>query len=450
MANATNINPLPAPWFFFEDTTAATTEAGEPGFSCGYSVGKTVWYKFSVATTKQIVLTTAGSNFDTVMAVYEDTGGMTLVEQLCNDDYYNRHLQSRITFEANANTTYYVGVGGYSGDYGLLNLHMAIPDWAGSYYAIEEVPFTHQISTMTATESGTDGQVPACDLNESDNTIWYLHSQGTSQTVFFDTASTDFDTTISVWRKTGPVTMDFVTCDDDSGIGLTSQVQVDLQAGETYYIIVGEYAGAYGEPIGDWTTGGNLDFGMTTFGDVPHNHAFFEYIEGFADAGITGGCSASPPRYCPGGAVTRAQMAVFILRAINGPGYSPPPAAGIFSDVPANYFQPWIEAFYNLGITGGCGTSPLRYCPNGYVTRAQMAVFILRGMYNSSYTPPAATGVFSDVPADFFQPWIEDFYNHGITGGCGTSPLRYCPNNLVTRGQMAVFIDRGFWIPLLP
>ena len=50
-------------------------------------------------------------------------------------------------------------------------------------------------------------------------------------------------------------------------------------------------------------------------------------------------------------------------------------------------------------------------------------------------------GLFADVPSDDpFAPWIEQVYNEGITGGCGTDPLRYCPLDRVSRGQMAVFL----------
>jgi len=70
------------------------------------------------------------------------------------------------------------------------------------------------------------------------------------------------------------------------------------------------------------------------------------------------------------------------------------------------------------------------------------------------YVPPACTGVFSDVtcPGGFAVNWIEQFYADGITAGCGTNPLRYCPDSTVTRAQMAVFVEKamrgtGTWSP---
>jgi hypothetical protein len=75
-----------------------------------------------------------------------------------------------------------------------------------------------------------------------------------------------------------------------------------------------------------------------------------------------------------------------------------------------------------------------------------MAVFLLKAHLGSGYVPPAATGtVFSDVPASAFAAdWIEDLYARGITGGCGSNPLRYCPTNPNNRQQMAVFITKTF------
>ncbi len=75
-----------------------------------------------------------------------------------------------------------------------------------------------------------------------------------------------------------------------------------------------------------------------------------------------------------------------------------------------------------------------------------MAVFILKTL--GIYYPPFSSQVFDDVPTGSFAwDFINEIYNQGITGGCSVDPKLYCPNSLVTRGQMAVFIDRGFLEP---
>jgi hypothetical protein len=113
-----------------------------------------------------------------------------------------------------------------------------------------------------------------------------------------------------------------------------------------------------------------------------------------------------------------------------------------FADVPTSHWAwKWVEAVYAAGITGGCATAPLRYCPDASVTRGQSAVFLLKAKEGSAYVPPAATGVFADVPAtNGFAPWVEELFRRGVTGGCATNPLRFCPGTSVTRGQSAPFL----------
>jgi CSLREA domain-containing protein len=123
-----------------------------------------------------------------------------------------------------------------------------------------------------------------------------------------------------------------------------------------------------------------------------------------------------------------------------------------FTDVPPNHmFWKYIEAFYDAGITTGCSQTPLKFCPLANVTRGEMAVFIERAMGTFNPTPNP-TGMFDDVPYPgqpaFFQAFIEEFYNDGITTGCAVNPLRFCPQDNVTRQEMAVFIVRAFGIPL--
>lgn len=185
----------------------------------------------------------------------------------------------------------------------------------------------------------------------------------------------------------------------------------------------------------------------TIFTDIVAEYWAWPWIERLYNAGVTGGCSSSPLMYCPEAPVTRAQMAIFILRGIHGSAYVPPAASGtLFADVPAGAFAAdWIEQLSVEGVTAGCGGG--NYCPDINVTRAQMAIFLLRGEHGNTYTPPAGTGtVFSDVPSGAFAvDWIEQLALEGITGGCGGG--NYCPDQNVTRAQMAVFLVKTFALP---
>jgi hypothetical protein len=181
---------------------------------------------------------------------------------------------------------------------------------------------------------------------------------------------------------------------------------------------------------------------LADFSDVPADGLFHDYVTVLIKNGITAGCGGG--NYCPASAATRAQMAVFLLKSLYGSSYVPPPAIGLFLDVPVeDPFAPWIEKIYDLGVTAGCGGD--NYCPASPVTRAQMAVFLLKTREGATYTPPPAIGVFGDVPpSDPFAPWIEQIYSENITGGCSTTPLLYCPGSAVTRGQMAPFLVKTF------
>ena len=198
-----------------------------------------------------------------------------------------------------------------------------------------------------------------------------------------------------------------------------------------------------------------LDSGRTTtwtlhvggsFADTPTDNLFYSYVETVFHRGITGGCGGGS--YCPGEPALRKQMAVFLLKAKYGVAYTPPPAAGIFTDVPASdSFAPWIEGLYNAGITGGCSSSPLMYCPDQAVLRKQMAVFLLKTLKGPAYVPPACVGIFGDVPcSSTFALWIEDLANRQIAAGCGNG--NFCPDGPNTRGQMAAFLTKTFELTL--
>ena len=140
-------------------------------------------------------------------------------------------------------------------------------------------------------------------------------------------------------------------------------------------------------------------------------------------------------------------MAVFLEKGLHYPNsFAPQNLTPTFTDTVGHWAEDWIETLKNDGITSGCGLGI--YCPEDSVTRAQMAVFLLKAKYGSSYTPPTvglSTG-FSDVPVSYWAAaWIKQLALDGITGGCGNG--NYCPDDSVTRAQMAVFLVRIFNLP---
>jgi hypothetical protein len=191
---------------------------------------------------------------------------------------------------------------------------------------------------------------------------------------------------------------------------------------------------------------GTLALGwFADFADVDQSDGFHDYVEKVFRNGITAGCGGGS--YCRDAPVTRAQMAVFLLKAEHGSNFVPPVCAGTFLDVTCpGPFTDWIEQLSSEGIPGGCGGR--NYCPDSAVTRQQMAAFLLKTKHGSTYVPPDCTGLFSDVGCPgLFASWVEELYAEQVTGGCSTAPLLYCPANPNTRGQMAVFLVKTFNLP---
>jgi hypothetical protein len=127
--------------------------------------------------------------------------------------------------------------------------------------------------------------------------------------------------------------------------------------------------------------------------------------------------------------------------------------------------QRYIEVMVRRGYTKGCGATAdpqFAYCPTLAVTRAQMAVFLIRAKMNNVF-PTTLSGIplaapygdnfgvftptvayFSDVPADAFAPFIQKMRELRITNGTGGAT--FSPNASLTRKEIATFVVRAFFL----
>ena len=160
-------------------------------------------------------------------------------------------------------------------------------------------------------------------------------------------------------------------------------------------------------------------------------HRFADDIVWAFDNGITTGCKRNPPLYCPDDEVTRAQMATFLDRALGLPGTS----EDFFTDDENSSHERAINRIAAAGITTGCGGR--KYCPNDPVTRAQMATFLDRALDLDR----TSEDFFTDDEDSSHERAINRLAASGITTGCAAT--RFCPNKIVTRGQMAAFLHRA-------
>ncbi|MGE5278700.1 MAG: S-layer homology domain-containing protein [Acidobacteriota bacterium] len=214
-----------------------------------------------------------------------------------------------------------------------------------------------------------------------------------------------------------------------------------------------------------------------SFKDVPRSQLFYKKIETVFHNAITVGCTVSS--YCPDDDVPRDQMAIFLARAIAGGGANVPVSGSVggkpyncapggvslYADVsPTSIACKSIHYIAAQNVTTGCSAG--LYCPTQLVTRAQMAIFVAKGtvapaggagvplaytdpVTHVSYSCDAASpnSLFADVtPADSFCKHVNYLYAKNIIAGCFYGS--YCPNNNVTRGEMAKFLSNAFSLQL--
>ncbi|MEA1902420.1 MAG: S-layer homology domain-containing protein [Actinomycetota bacterium] len=167
-------------------------------------------------------------------------------------------------------------------------------------------------------------------------------------------------------------------------------------------------------------------------------------IEAIAAMGVTQGCDPpSNDRYCPSTLVSRAAMAAFLVRSLNesvkGWDYK-----GYFADVSnLAWHAPYVERLYELGITTGYADGTYR--PDGAVSRAEMAVFVARAFGLPLNAQLGST--FEDVTEDaWYASHVGALLTGGVTKGCSSAPLLYCPQQAVPRDQMGSFLARALGI----
>jgi len=135
---------------------------------------------------------------------------------------------------------------------------------------------------------------------------------------------------------------------------------------------------------------------------------------------------------------------IAVLLSVSGT-YPALSAGQTFTDVPLDHpYYAYIEALYQNGYVAGCSTDPLMYCPEEVMDRAESAVFVERGIHESSYMPSQPSEiVFSDVALEeWYAKWTHGLWDDGFTAGCNTDPLMYCPNQEHTRAEGCVFYLR--------
>jgi hypothetical protein len=156
-------------------------------------------------------------------------------------------------------------------------------------------------------------------------------------------------------------------------------------------------------------------------------------IEKLVATGVTRGCSTEPMRYCPQASITRGQIAAFINRAL----FLPPSTQDWFTDDNGTEFEADINAVMSASIGFGCDES--NYCSDRPLLREEMATLLVRAFE----LPPSDVDWFTDDDSNPHESDINSLAAAGVTLGCTTDAALYCATDTVTRAQMASFFSRA-------
>jgi RHS repeat-associated protein len=250
----------------------ATKETGEPNHA-GNAGGKSVWWKWTATAGGTVTIDTAGSSFDTLLAVYTGSAVNALTSIVSNDDVSNKVLTSKVSFTAVAGTTYRIAVDGYGGASGSITLN-----WSQS-----SAPPNNNFAaaqTITGTSGGVVGDnvgatkesgEPSHGGNAGGKSIWNSWTAPASASVTIDTIGSNFDTLLGVYTGSAVNALTTIAGDDDSGSNLKSKVTFNAVKDTVYRIAVDGYGGASGSITLNWTMarapgvnlGDRFDFGGT-------------------------------------------------------------------------------------------------------------------------------------------------------------------------------------------
>jgi len=263
-----------------------TMESCEAG---GVGTSNAVWYSYTPDPGRSgvIVIDTIGSNYDTVLSVFDGCASFnpitfqcTFPSQLaCNDNLPLGGLASELTMAVVEGQTYIIKVAqrGASGTGGLLDFNLRwIPpnDHCASATVINTTAFgPPPIPTNNATTEPCEAP-ESCEVSNVgvSNTVWYEFTAPTDGRITIDTNGSNYDTVLSIFDGCGMfIAVDTpcdlpaeLACDDDSGEGIRSMiVDFPVMGCHTYMIKVADYNTSAG--------GGMLDFNLVFSDSCPED-----------------------------------------------------------------------------------------------------------------------------------------------------------------------------------
>jgi propanediol dehydratase small subunit len=245
--NSSSAQPIAEVTDLTFDTTNATDDGPDHCMN-----GPNIWYCYTASCTGEVIISLAGSRFDTILAVYRGCNSSLDIQMIeCNDDF-GRSRQSQITFDAIAGNHYLIEIGGYASETGegLLNISCGgVQPPPSSVDECENAQSIGDVSNLEfdTTEATFDG--PGLCMNSPN--IWYCYTATCTGEATVSLAGSSYDTMLAVYNgcECDPTQNDLIECNDDSDNTYQSKITFAVTAGNQYLIEIGGYTSDTGEGL---------------------------------------------------------------------------------------------------------------------------------------------------------------------------------------------------------
>lgn len=233
------------------NNASATAEAGEP-FHAGVAGTRSVWWTWTPPVGGTYTVSTAGSDFDTVLAVYAGSALASLVPVASNDDESSAIRTSLVRLSANAGQSYQIAVDSYGRAAGSIRLTVAGISGGATAPANDSFASRATLSAAGGTAEGSnvgatrEAGEPAHAGSAAARSVWWSWTPSRSGSATVSTSGSSFDTVLGVYLGTGVAALTEVASNDDNGSAVTSSVTFRITAGTTYLVAVDGYGGATG------------------------------------------------------------------------------------------------------------------------------------------------------------------------------------------------------------
>ncbi len=285
----------------------ATKEPGEPDHA-GDAGGASVWYSWLAPSNMSVTITTEGSDFSTLLAVY--TGStVSSLSLVASNASYDFSISSLVNFTATAGTTYSIAVDGSGGDSGNIQLNFN-PAWNDDFS--NAVVLTGSAGGTTGSNRGATSEAgePLHAGVFGDTSIWYDWTAATNGLVAFDTFGSGFDTLLAAYTGSQVDALASVASNDNYDGTNTSRIVFTAAANTTYRIAVDGAGGASGlvslnwqgptppvitaQPLGtNLTQGSELYLTVGAAGWTPLSYQWRHAGSDLADGGLVSGSSSA-------------------------------------------------------------------------------------------------------------------------------------------------------------